>query len=144
MAIEPKTKSIGTSDYTVEPHGAIKGRALLLRLVKVVGPSLTAVSQDSIPDAIKSLLGGLTEEDLTFFCEEFSKKTMVTVDGGELQLSKIFDVHFQDNYLDMVQWLAFCVEANFSSFFRGAGALVSKAAASAVAKAGSKSASPQA
>ena len=144
MAIESRTKSIGSSDYTVEPHGAIKGRALLLRLVKIVGPSLTAVSQDSIPDAIKSLLGGLSEEDLTFLCEEFSKKTMVTVDGGELQLSKIFDQHFVGSYLEMIQWLAWCVEVNFSSFFKGAGALLSKGVASAVTKAESKSASPQA
>ena len=144
MAIEAKTKSIGASDYTVEPHGAIKGRALLLRLVKVVGPSLTAVSQDSIPDAIRSLLDGLTEEDLTFLCNEFAAKTMVTVDGGELQLSKIFDAHFIGSYVEMIQWLAWAIEVNFGSFFRGAGALLSKGVASAVAKAESKSESPKA
>ena len=132
MAIEAKTKSIGASDYTVEPHGAIKGRALLLRLVKIVGPSLTAVSQDSIPDAIKSLLGGLSEEDLTFLCEEFSKKTMVTVDGGELQLSKIFDQHFVGSYIEMIQWLAWAIEVNYSSFFKGAAGLLRAGTAAAL------------
>jgi hypothetical protein len=138
--IVAKTKSIGAHDYTVEPHGAIKGRAILLRLAKVVGPALSGVTKDNWGDKLSQLFGNLSEDDLTFFCNEFAAKTMVsTPDGGQLLLSKVFDVHFQDAYLELLQWLGFCVEVNFGGFFRGAAAQIKGSAASpaeAPAKAG--------
>jgi hypothetical protein len=123
---DPETRVIGGNEYTVHPHGAIKGRSILLRLAKIVGGALTGITEANAADKLGDLLGNLTEADLTFLCDEFSAKTLVSVGDGQVQLNKVFDAHFQDAYLEMLQWLRMCVEVNFGSFFRGArGALKS-------------------
>lgn len=134
----PETRSIGSSDYTVHPHGAVKGRALLLRLTKMMAPVFGGVTQANLGDKLSSVLDGFTEADLTFFCDEFAPKTFVNVDGGEIQLSKIFDLHFQDNYLEMVKWLQFAVEVNFGTFFREAATAMKDALKSAASAATAK------
>ena len=35
------------------------------------------------------------------------------------RLDGVFDEHFAGRYMEMVQWLAFCVQVNFQGFFKG-------------------------
>lgn len=119
---------IGDDTLEVTQLGAIKGRAVFVRVLKVIGPALTGKDMAGI-------FAGLNEEDVTYLCDAFAPMTLVK---GKGQLDKIFDVYFAGRFLEMFQWLAFCIELNFASFFKGGSALLGAAAVPGAAKGVSK------
>ena len=125
-----KTKTIGAHEYKVRMLPATKGRVVMLTLARVLGPAAgvaaTAKGGDNaalLEPLFKSVLQGLTADDLNAVCNIFADSTDVVIhdDKGkrEPQLSKIFDLHFAGKYDEMLAWLIFCVEVNFGSFFDG-------------------------
>jgi hypothetical protein len=70
-----------------------------------------------------SFANAMTPEIMDYFCETFEKCTQVHKGDKVFFLKDIFDDHFCDNYGEMVEWLAFCLEVNFASFLGGAGGL---------------------
>jgi len=126
MGIETKSKVIGEHTYRVEQFGAKAGGRMLVRLAKMLGVAVGgAVEAGEKLDAVvlgKTITGlteSITEEDYGYLCDAFSEKTRVT--GGlygskEPKLSDFFDDHFAGNYVELSQWLAFCLEANYGSF----------------------------
>jgi len=117
--IQTESKTIGKHTYVVEQLGALKGRAVFVRLVRLLGSSVDTIKGDAGAVLAKAA-AGFSEEDMTAFCDVFAAKTYVT--GGEYataqpQLSNIFDIHFAGNYSEMVEWLIFAFKVNFGSFF---------------------------
>lgn len=135
MAIEVKERRIGASTYRITQLPAKRGRAMLVRFVRLLGPGagafvgglgrgksgLDGAVGMGIADAMLDLCTRLTEEDLTVLCDEFATYTVV-VQSREIErrLSDIFDDHFAAKYDEMLHWLRACCEVNFASFFGGA------------------------
>lgn len=123
MGLSVSSKHINGHEYKVRQLGANKGRSVLIRLSKLVGPMAASVAaakdkETALETAAQAAFAAITEEDFKFVCDTFAESTDVVMpDGREPQLSKIFDLHFAGEYLTMIQWLAFCVEVNFGSFF---------------------------
>lgn len=130
-------RKIGDSTYKVSQLGAIKGRSVMLRLTKCLGPALVGLaSRETLKASIPDLLANMDieEEDLTYFCDSFAEKTfVVTPDGKMPRLDNVFDLHFAGRYMEMIQWLGFCLEVNYAGFFRGAADRVAAAQPSAPA-----------
>ena len=138
--LEERDKLIGSNRYYVTQLGAGKGRQALSRLVKVLGPvvahivsdakpgaaasALSRVSGDALKGALLELSERISEADINYFCETFGQFSKVdTGDGKRPQMSLEFqNLHFAGKYGEMMQWLAFAAEVNFSDFFGVLGA----------------------
>lgn len=116
---ETKSKEIGGVTYTFTQLGAIKGRKVCARLAKVLATT------------VNGQLPQISEEDVDYFCDTYAPLTSVTIEGKSPQLDKIFDTHFAGKYDEMMQWLWFCLETDFGSFFRKAGDVAAVQAAAA-------------
>jgi len=130
--IETRETVIGDTTYLVAQLGTKKGQALLVRIVKLLGPGVGsfvgglgrgASAADEalalgIGDAIHELAGRLNEQEVAGVLEEFAKNTMV-VKSAELhvRLSEIYDDHFAGRYHELLAWARFCMEVNYRSFF---------------------------
>lgn len=134
MAIEAKDKRIGATNYRITQLPAKRGRAMLVRFIRLFGPGagafvgglgrgkagFDAALGFGIAEGLHDLCTRLSEEDLSAICDEFATYTVVVQSRDiELQLSKIFDDHFAGKYDEMLSWLRACCEVNFASFFAG-------------------------
>ena len=153
MGIQTREITIGDFTYEVKQLDAITGRKAFVRLCNILGPVFANAEQLQNENDAAALFGAfassLKEADMDHFCEMFGARTEVTplAGGGEPRtLVKLFFMeHFAGNYMEMLEWLAFCLQVNFESFFVGMQRIkdereARKAALSA--KAGSSSASP--
>lgn len=127
MARTNKTRKIGNNDYEVTQLGAIEGRKVFARLAQLMGGMVGTLAAGGKPnpvEAFKSFAEAMTPEVMDYFCDTFTKVTVVhRPDGKAPFLKDCFDDHFADNYGEMVEWLTFCLEVNFASFLGGAGGL---------------------
>lgn len=134
MAIEAKERRIGAHVYRITQLPAKRGRAMLVRFIRLVGPGAGALVGGlgrgkgtfdaalglGIADGLHDLCTRLNEEDLSVISDEFATYTVVIKSRDvEQQLSKIFDDHFAGAYDEMFAWLRACCEVNFASFFGG-------------------------
>ena len=132
MAIEAKERRIGTTVYRITQLPAKRGRAMLVRFVRLLGPGagafvgglgrgksgFDAAVGIGIADALHDLCTRLSEEDLAVICDQFAEYTVVVQSRDiERRLQDIFDDHFAGRYDEMLSWLRACCEVNFSSFF---------------------------
>lgn len=130
MAIEKHTRDIGAFTYEVSTLDALKGRRAFVRLFNTMGNVLTGAETNE--DLIANLMSKLTAADLDHFCDLFGAVTTVT--GGDygdktpLLTGATFQSHFAGNYLDLAEWLAFCIEVNFGNFFSGVEGLMARVA----------------
>lgn len=143
---EPQTKAIGGVLYEVTPLPAGKGLALLTRLAKLVAPALAAAPSlkdigNFAGEAIAGLLENLTEEDTAHVCRVLAENTRVQKPTGMAALAAIFDLHFQGDYLALVEWARFALEVNYAGFFA---AITAKAPAAPAAPAASETTAPAA
>jgi len=165
-----KDKIIGGHRYEVTLLGAKQGRAMLVRLVRLMGPAtagfiegtlhakgdLTVSLASGASDAIRELSQRITEAEFATVSDELARFTVVHLDHEHApKLDAIFEDHFAGRYDVMLQWFGFALEANFSSFFDGTAsgkstlaerlkALTSLLAPSRPASTGTSTASPQA
>lgn len=130
MGIEKHTRQIGQFTYETATLDAIKGRRAFVRLFNTIGNVLSGA--DSTLDVASNVMSKLTAADLDHFCDLFGAVTTVT--GGDygdktpLLVAQTFQNHFAGNYLDMAEWLAFCIEVNFGNFFDGIQGLIQRVA----------------
>lgn len=113
--MKPEKKIIDGTEYQVTPLGAVIGRKVLLRLTKVFSPAL--LSKD-----LSSLLEQLDDETLDYLCDTFAESTNVVMQAEKTKVlaplaGDMFDKHFARKYMQMFEWLAFCVEVNYADFF---------------------------
>jgi len=134
MAIEAREKRIGEHTYRVTQFGAKQGRGLLVRLLKLAGPSLGAtlssLAQGKHTEVEAALAAGLSqglyelaerlnEAEVGSVLDDFAKQTVVVIGDREPRLSDVFDAHFAGKYDEMLLWARFCLEVNYASFFGG-------------------------
>lgn len=132
MAIEAKERRIGATTYRITQLPTKRGRALLVRFVRLFGPGAGAFVGGlgrarpgfdgavglGIADAMLDLCTRINDEDLGIICDEFAEFTVVIVNRDvERRLKDIFDDHFAGKYDELLAWLKACCEVNFSSFF---------------------------
>ena len=131
MARDTVERQLGEHVYKVTLLGAKAGRAMSVRLLKLLGPALSsfleglAVGKDGeqalalgAAEAMRALVKQLTAEDCASIMDELAKATVVVLDAErEPQLDRIFDDHFAGRYDQMLQWFAFALEVNFRSYF---------------------------
>ena len=134
MAIESRERRIGATTYRITQLPAKRGRAMLVRFVRLLGPGAGAfvgglargkggwdfAALGGIGEAVHDLCMRMNDEDLGAICDEFATYTVVVKSRDvELPLAKVFDDHFAGQYGEMMAWLRACCEVNFTSFFDG-------------------------
>lgn len=134
MAIEYREKRIGPHVYRVTQHGTRAGLKLLVRITKIAGPGvgsfvggvgrgdeLGSALANGVGEALHDLASRLREDEVDAIATEFAGQTVVAL-SAELQprLVDIFDDHFAGHYDLLLQWLQFCLEVNYGTFFGGA------------------------
>lgn len=119
MGLEIKETEIAGTRYEVTQLGVKAGQRVIRRLAKVVLPLMVMAQEGGkgLSD-IGGLLDHLSDEDVDYLCDTFAATTkMRAAAGGELTpLTKVYEVHFAGKYIELFQWLRFCVEVNFGSF----------------------------
>jgi hypothetical protein len=127
MSLKTAQKTINGREYTVTQLGAGVGRECLRRLMRIAGPALKSAAtaggggSEALFSGLGDLFMGLSQEDLTYFCDTFGAFSTVRLDENrEPKVKAQFETLFAGNYWEMAEWLAFCVEVNFASFFAGA------------------------
>lgn len=122
-------KTIGGIEFSIYPLGALTGRKVLTRLIRMAGP---AMGKDT---SLADLLGGIKEEDVEYLCDVFGQVTMVTLAPDKKpDLKTVFDNVFAGRYEVMTEWLKACLEVNFSSFFQNLGSALGKSASNGTGK----------
>jgi len=118
-----ETVTVGSNTFQITQLGALQGRKVFLRLVKVLGPALSAAQAAASPEAALGALlgqaGAVSEEDFEYLCDVFSEHTELVAAGKSQRLKEIFDVVFIADYKGMLEWLGASVKVNFASFFDG-------------------------
>lgn len=132
MAIEYREKRIGSHVYRVTQHGTKSGLRMLVRVTKIAGPGVgsfigglgrdasgfdVAVANGAA-EALHDLAARLNEAETVGIVEEFARQTvLVLADDLQPSLADVLDDHFAGHYDHLLQWLVFCLEVNFGSFF---------------------------
>jgi hypothetical protein len=111
---DPVTRVIDGCTYTLTALGTRAGISVGARLTKMLG------SAGASPEnPVAAIMGALDEKDLLYLTDLFAKLTLVTMpDGKQPILANVFDTHFEKKYGNMVLWLIFCLETNFSELFQ--------------------------
>jgi len=110
---DTKVHEIDGYRYHVQQLGAKSGRAVLAKLLGILGPA--ADSQEPIA----RLAEKLTDADLDYLCDVFGKATQVEntdKPGAMLRVCDVFDDHFAGRYGAMLRWLWVCLETNYADF----------------------------
>jgi hypothetical protein len=133
-----KERVIGGVTYRVTLLGAKAGRAMSVRLLKLIGPTLASFLEGTVSgdtsggqalaigaaDALREIAKHVTIGELEAISDELAKFTTVVIDAEhEPQLFAIFDDHFAGRYDCLYGWLAFAIEANFAGFLGGSESL---------------------
>jgi hypothetical protein len=123
--IQTGTREIGGYSYSVSQLGAGEGRRILIKLTKMLGPSLghlLAIADgkldQSIAGALYELSSNVSDGDFTDLCRTFGERTEVEIDGKPHKLDlQMQELHFAGAYGDLLKWLGFCLELNYKDFF---------------------------
>jgi len=126
--LETKTKIIGSTEYEVTQLPFLQARKVMLTLTNKLGPGIGQVlaASPNINDinvavGVEKLSENLDEATLVSITDTFGPTSRVFLeDGRKPYLTKEnLNSHFKGgNMLEYFQWLAFCVEVNFSDFFK--------------------------
>lgn len=127
--LETQKRDIEGVTYEVRQLDAVRGRRVFVRFAKLVAPLLTAVKntpkgttgEAQLAGIVADVFEAISEDDFDFFCESFAGSTCIVEGDRKPELSKCFSLHFAGKYLEMLQWLAFCFEVNFGTFFQKLG-----------------------
>lgn len=125
---ETQTKTIDGHNYQVQMLPGTKSWKMMLRLAKMIGPSLgkvidgaggdlnklmaSGISSSFISEAIAMLTSRLDEGEVELIVQQLSECTLV----DNKPLKPVFDLHFQGDPIGVVKWLAFSIQANFGPF----------------------------
>ena len=145
--LKTEEREFGDRGYRVTQLPGVKGRKLLVRLYKVLGPSFAALIDDSqrktniqsvtqhspedielssVSAALSVLAIKLKEEDLEYLCDQMAGCTTIRIEDADkwVPLSKdIQNLIFAGRYVEMFKWLGFALEVYFGGFFEDAGGM---------------------
>lgn len=134
---ESKQKVIAGKKFTVSPLPFGRGKAGLLRLLAVIAPSVgdalargasvTALLSDArgaafIGNALAGLPHRLDDATMAWFENEFGSKSKAEIGDADIEMKLETqaqrDTVFESlGYMAFFEWLAFCLEVNYSNFF---------------------------
>lgn len=116
MAIKQVTKEINGKEVSIVLVGALDGIKITTQLSKVIFPVIASMQsgKKGISDVVMAALEHTDEIDL----EGIIKKVFNGSTADEFPINP--DVYFSGNYGELVDYLAFALEANFGSFFEAA------------------------
>ncbi len=142
--------TIGGVKYTISHVPTSRGLHLGARLANAMGPALAGLSGSS--DAMAAVAGFMKSpqlgDHLEYLCEGFAPHTEIVLGGGgkgpaqTQTLAGCFDTHFAGHYDHLLEWLAFVIQWDLSSFLAGAFAAWKRASAAAEALSKSRSQTP--
>jgi hypothetical protein len=125
MARTAVSKRIGDTTYHVTPLTTSESLGAAVRVANTLGPAVKLLSTGGVV-AFGQVLSDLKQEDIEFFTSMFRPVSVVEVKGKRLALDAVYEDFFAANLGALFDWLAFCIEVNFKSFFPKIAALVSK------------------
>lgn len=112
--IEAAEKYIGSSLYLYRPLTATPAYKLLLKLVKMLGPSFAsmAAGKEGLSQAANLLAQNLDEEATDAIIKQLVKQA--ELDGKPM--APQFEMHFAKRTGELLKFLAFALEAQFGDF----------------------------
>lgn len=129
---ETKNKKIKETTYYVTQLGSMEGRRVLLKLAKILTPLVidkTITNKHELENKLENIfirlvegisrfVDNLSEEDFSYVMDVFIPTTSINLGGSDtITLDKEkADLHFAGKYLEMLEWLQFCIEVNYSDF----------------------------
>ncbi len=123
MSRKEKSFTIDGEVYTATQLGALEGRKLWLKIVKVLAGPMRQLNEaqnaegEVVLRAISGVVEGLNDETTEELYEAFGKSCTVRVGERSPNLTGvIFDNHFAGEYVRMSQWLGQMILFNFASF----------------------------
>lgn len=116
MAFKTVEKEINGKEVKIVLVGAIEGIKITTQLSRVLFPVIAAMKDNkaNIVDLVGEALEHTDEIDL----EHIIKKMFDGATADEFPIKP--DTYFSGNYGELVDYLAFALEANFGSFFEAA------------------------
>lgn len=135
MALKSEQREIKGVTYEVTQLAAEPGQRLFFSLVKLLGPAVAALLQEwqgkavtpaTIAAAITELAASLEYKHFRDFVDTFQASTDVLGQDSNgratrVKLSSMKALAFAGDYGGLMQWLGFCLEVNFGSFFSDMG-----------------------
>lgn len=141
--LKSETKAIDGINYKVTQLPFGKGKQLLVRIFKLLGPAvgqaiggvdaakptIADIKTAAIGAALGEIAGRLSQQDLDFAIDMLAEYTEVQQpngdDGGErwTRLKQDMEFHFAGEYVRMFAWLAFALQVNYLGFLNGRGGL---------------------
>jgi hypothetical protein len=128
--LKRESKVIGDTEYQTTQLDAVTARRVFLRMAKLLAPMAAelgdgkkGVESERLFRGLATAIRSATEEDLDYFCDQFAKVTDVVIvdekgNRKSPRLSTVMALHFVgDRFGDLFDWLLFCLEVNFGSFF---------------------------
>lgn len=134
--LKSETREIGGRKFAVTQLGTEEGLRIFFKIGKLIGPSIAELLREWQGQTItKATLGAALAElcnkleyrdflELVTLCAKCTSELVTDQDGSvrRVGLEKtISTVAFAGDYLSLLQWLGFCLELNFASFFVGLG-----------------------
>jgi hypothetical protein len=127
--IETKSTQIGQYTYQVKQLGSTPGRRMLVILGKLLGPAvaelfrggatLATAETDALADAIESLVAtvdpDVMEREILAPLEASTKFTSPELNGTWMPIASD-PSHWSGRYGDMLTWLKFSLESNYTDF----------------------------
>lgn len=116
MAVKQIKKDINEKEVSIVLVGALEGIKITTQLSKVLFPVIAAMKDKkaNVVDLVAQALEHTDEIDL----EGIIKKLFDGATVDEFPIKP--DVYFAGNYGELIDFLAFALEANFGSFFEAA------------------------
>ena len=113
MSIKTAEKEINGKNVKIALVGALEGIKITTQLSKVIFPAIAAMKsgEGNVTDLVAAALEHTDEIDL----EGIIKKLFNGATTDEFPIKP--DEYFAGNYGELVDYLAFALEANFGSFF---------------------------
>jgi len=136
---------IDDKKFKIRVLGSDDGRALMLKIIKLLGPAMVPfinqqddgkssknlLDQDfgkTVGPAIEKLCMSLNENDYKKMVEALASKTQMQINEGEwVQLNKVRDMAFAGNYDLEMKWLLAALKENYGSFLGGFSGIVNYA-----------------
>lgn len=117
MAIRTLERKIGSTLYIVRTLPATQGIAVFATLSPIFA-LITAGA--TLQTAVAAALPRIDAAEFTKAARTFAEFTNLECeDGRKPRLKDVFDEHFSGELFEMGEWIAFCVEVNYATFFAG-------------------------
>jgi len=123
--VKVKRVVIGKHEYELTQLGAVEGRRLWVKVLKLLAPAIKELAvagklnEAALAMAVGTVIEDLDENIFVDFCKAFTARTRLRTDADQWpeMTEAMFDLHFAGRYIDMTKWLGECLLFNFGDYF---------------------------